>query len=174
MPDNKKAPRCPYCGAEMRIEKPIFADEYDYDASLVGAKAGWCTQATCTKCWSVAPFVYGTETEKDAYEVVREKAMKRWQEPNRVLTWEEVCAACDVPEWVFLWREWNVKNAAVYIEQICPAYELNNEDVVFVSPGDKTGGRYNKAEYGKRLRCWIRKPTMNEMENTPWEDEDEQ
>lgn len=39
MSEKKPMPKCPYCDAEMRIEKPIFANEYDYDASLVGRKS---------------------------------------------------------------------------------------------------------------------------------------
>lgn len=27
MSEKKPMPKCPYCGAEMRIEKPIFANE---------------------------------------------------------------------------------------------------------------------------------------------------
>lgn len=153
MPDNKQSPRCPYCGAEMRDENSVgFIDNPRY----------WyrCTNKACGI----------TSPDKSTWWNAYRTAMTRSETPNRVLTWEEVCAACDVPEWVLLWREWNVKDAALYVEQICPAYELHNEDVVFVSPGDETEGRYNKAEYGKRLRCWICKPTMNEMANTPWEE----
>lgn len=170
MLDNKQAPRCPYCGAEMRIEKPIFANEYD--ASLVGAKAGWFTQATCTKCWSVAPFVYGTETEKDAYEVVREKAMRRWQEPNRVLTLEEVLeiASSDynTPEQeTVLWLERRVDEGGyatipnIFAEdgKIVAEFSGIGFEVALITEG-----------YGKLWRCWRRKPTKNERENTPWEE----
>lgn len=153
--EKKQAPRCPYCGAEMRNENSV---------GCIDNPRYWyrCTNKGCGS----------TSPDKSTWWNAYRAAMTRCETPNRVLTWEEVCAACDVPEWVLLWREWNVKDAALYVEQICPAYELNNEDVVFVSPGDETEGRYNKAEYGKRLRCWIRKPTMNEMENTPWEESD--
>lgn len=146
--EKKQAPRCPYCGAEMRIEKPIFANENDYDASLVGAKAGWCTQATCTKCWSVAPFVYGTETEKDAYEVVREKAMKRWQEPNRVLTLDELKTYIG-----YAWYEGDHKwyhssfDYPVWIEDGKYNYEGDLYDIPDVE------GRF-----------WLRKPTKAELD----------
>lgn len=155
--EKKQAPRCPYCGAEMRIEKPIFANEYDYDASLVGAKAGWCTQATCTKCWSVAPFVYGTETEKDAYEVVREKAMRRWQEPNRVLTLDELKHYNG-----FIWCE--SRDGEVFE----PGWV---EDMYAYGRGCETINLCNENIDWSKGRCWLRKPTEQEMENTPWEDE---
>ena len=159
MSEKELMPRCPYCGATMH------ENLYAYKNG-----GGWCN-FECPNCGAMSPKKENSESCNKAELAAYFVAKKRYEEPNRVLTWEEVRAACAVPEWVLLWREWNVKDAALYVEQICPAYELHNEDVVFVSPGDETEGRYNKAEYGKRLRCWICKPTMNEMENTPWEDE---
>lgn len=37
------------------------------------------------------------------------------------------------------------------------------------------GGRtwYADYTYGETWRCWLRKPTPEEMANTPWEDENE-
>lgn len=156
MSEKKPMPKCPYCGEEMRDENSV---------GCIDNPRYWyrCTNKACGI----------TSPNKSTWWNAYRTAMTRRETPNRVLTWEEVRAACAVPEWVLLWREWNVKDAALYVKQICPAYVLHDEDVVFVSPGDETEGRYNKSEYGKRLRCWIRKPTMNEIENTPWEDEDE-
>lgn len=157
MSEKKPMPKCPYCGAEMRIEKPIYADEYD--ASVVGAKAGWCTQATCTKCWSVAPFVSGMETEKDAYEAVCEMAMRRWQEPNRVLTPAELKSYTG-----FIWCE--SRDGEVFepgwVEYMyaygrgCETINLCDENI------DWTQGR-----------CWLRKPTLEEMAHTPFEEKDD-
>jgi hypothetical protein len=44
---------------------------------------------------------------------------------------------------------------------------------VAVGIGIKDGIYMKKSEYGVTWRCWRRKPTKNERENTPWEDEDE-
>lgn len=163
MSEKKPMPKCPYCGAEMRIEKPIYADEYD--ASVVGAKAGWCTQATCTKCWSVAPFVSGMETEKDAYEAVCEMAMRRWQEPNRVLTLEEVTADTEKEDWSFMWIE--RKYDEKYALQYCGWYATDTW-VILVLPADEKKIYELKSDYGKTWRCWLRKPTLEEMAETPW------
>lgn len=174
MSEKKQMPKCPYCGAEMKIEKPIFAHEYDYDASLVGAKAGWCTQATCTKCWSVAPFVYGTETEKDAYEVVREKAMMRWQEPNRVLTLEEVLEIARQNEDGYNHVCWLEEEIICLISIPGILEGRGSRDGVYVNFDFneiliKKPTFVKAEEYGKTWRCWMRNPTEQEMRDTSWE-----
>ena len=167
----KEVPRCPYCGGEMRIEKPIFADKFD--ASLVNAKAGWCTQAACNKCWSVAPFVSGMETEQDAYEAVCEMAMQQYEEPNRVLTLDEVLKiACD---------DYNTEQETVmYLEYredyegyaIVTDLETDGSKILLEFSGIVGCVKPNEKDYGSLWRCWRRKPTKNERKNTPWEDKE--
>lgn len=161
MSKKKPMPKCPYCGAKMHLEdnEYIVKECYNDDETQ---KRYWygCRNKDCG----------GTSPRKKTKWTAYRAAMRRYEAPNRVLTWEEVLKACDETEWVLLWREWNVENAALYIEQICPADRLSNEDVVFVSPGDSVEGTYNKSEYGKRLRCWAHKPTEQEMILTPWEE----
>lgn len=169
----KEVPSCPYCGGEMRIEKPIFADKFD--ASLVNAKAGWCTQATCNECGAASPFISGMETEKDAYEVAREKTMRRWQEPNRVLTLDEVLEiACE---------DYNTEQETVmYLEYgedyegyaIVTDLETDGSKILLEFSGIGGGVKQNEKDYGSLWRCWRRKPTKNERENTPWEDKNDE
>ena len=161
----KEVPRCPYCGGEMRIEKPIFADKFD--ASLVNAKAGWCTQATCNECGAASPFISGMETEKDAYEVAREKTMRRWQEPNRVLTLEEICTA------EVCWTETpraSLEACRIVMREYTSFPEGKPvKSFDFYSTGETVPWCYRPEEYGVSVRCWLRKPTPEEMANTPWE-----
>lgn len=90
----------------------------------------------------------------------------RYEDPNLALTWDEVREACDTPGCVILWQEWR----SGHIKQVFPAYVSNKGEAVFETPDEEVELYYQKSEYGKRFRCWIRKPTMNEMENMPWEE----
>lgn len=181
MSEKKPMPQCPYCGGEMRIEKPIFADKYD--ASLVDAKAGWCTQATCNKCWAVAPFVSGMETEKDAYEAVCEMAMVRYETPNRVLTREEVeDAYLSTKEPICCEIMWcGTKKITWITDAVVPYRELPRHMQYAIEDDeeevDEVHGFYimerqepKWKEYGKTWRCWMRNPTEQQMRDTPWEE----
>lgn len=138
MPDNKKAPRCPYCDSKMRHKQ-----------GLVCRTLHWyeCTNAACE---SQSP---ARNTAEEAYKA----AMKRYEEPNRVLTPDELkhyngfiwCESRDgevfEPGWV--------EDMYVYVRE-CETINLCSENI------DWSKGR-----------CWLRKPTEQEMEITPWEDE---
>lgn len=100
-------------------------------------------------------------------------AVLRWQEPNRVLTLEEVLeiASSDynTPEKEsVLWLEGRgeeggyatIPNIFAEDGKIVVEFSGIGFDVALITEG-----------YGKHWRCWRRKPTKNERENTPWEDE---
>lgn len=142
----KNLPRCPYCGAEMRLEDNedvlfgLFADE---------EKMYWY-QCNAPSCGIHSP---ANHTKAGAYKA----AMRRYEEPNRVLTLDELkhyngfiwCESRDgevfEPGWV--------EDMYAYVRE-CETINLCNENI------DWSEGR-----------CWLRKPTEQEMENTPWEDE---
>lgn len=153
--DNKKAPRCPYCGAEMSLENNedvlfgLFADE---------ERMYWY-QCNAPLCGIHSP---ARHTEADAYKA----AIARWQEPNRVLTLEEVIADANADSWKFEWVE--RKGEKDIIHQTCP-FSVNTERTIFASPGDKRIYRGDNSNYGETWRSWLRKPTPEEMANTPWE-----
>lgn len=89
----------------------------------------------------------------------------RWQEQNRVLTLEEVMADADAEDWSLEWTE--KKN---HIYQCCPL-DVTAESIIFVAVGIgiKDGIYMKKSEYGVTWRCWLREPTREEMDETPWE-----
>ena len=135
------APRCPYCGTPMVWEEKI---------------EGTCWYE-CYKCGATAPT---EETVQAAYAA----AMQRWQEPNRVLTLEEIIskvsdAVGGVPVWVeqqelgWAWAGWQVLRGT----ERC---------VLMFGP---TVGIADTQNINRTWRCWLRKPTRAETEDTPWE-----
>lgn len=144
---NEKFPVfCPYCGAKMLLKTGIF-DLLETDGYCVPRYWYECTNEECR---SESPT---GRTEEEAYKA----AMKRRQEPNRVLTLDELKCYNG-----FIWCEsrdgevfepgW-VEDMYAYVRE-CETIVLCNENI------DWSKGR-----------CWLRKPTEQEMENTPWEDE---
>lgn len=173
MSEKKPMPKCPYCGAKMKIEKPLFVTKYD--EIPLGTNAGWCTQATCDECGAASPFVSGMETEKDAYEVVREKAMRRWQEPNRVLTLAEVLEIARQNEDGYnhvCWLE-KVNVRCISTPGFLGGYGIHSEIYVnfeFYEVVTEYPDCVPAEEYGKTWRCWMRNPTEQQMRDTPWEE----
>lgn len=152
--DNKPAPRCPYCGGEMKIET---FENY----------TGWCGQAVCKACKSQgAPKRY-YNLQEEAQQAAYTAAMQRWQEPNRVMTLEEIIdkvsdAVGGVPVWIehindteqnLAWKlsGWKVVRGA--------------ERCVLIFD---TGHSVDTKNINTTWRCWLRKPTQEERAAAPW------
>lgn len=152
----KPAPRCPYCGGKMEIET--------FENYL-----GWCGQAVCKECKSRAALKRHYVLQEEAEQAAYAAAMQRWREPNRVLTLEEVGAACGLNnEMVLLWVEFNCKGGYTLACQYCTMGQTI-ATVYMIKPYDEAETNFSKMDYCKRWRCWLRKPTKDEMEDTPWE-----
>ncbi len=140
------APRCPYCGEEMR-ENGNFSHRW----------------YTCPYCLSAGPRriidVTGCSDEElaavDATQKAREAAMHHWQEPNRVLTLKELNAHNG-----FVWCEYRG-----YANDSDPGYVENGTLSV---DGDSLSWQGSQNGYGEYWRCWLRKPTQEEREAAPW------
>ena len=84
---------------------------------------------------------------------------------NRVLTLEELCESADAADWIFVWIEskinpYDVSNA----EQVCPWYKTGKHfEFAHVAEDRKTTRKEIAADFGKKWRCWLRKPTEKEM-----------
>lgn len=141
---DKPTPRCPYCGEEMDHTYGCTIEKHYY---------------ICSKCRAISPAKSG---EHEAYEA----AMRRWQEPNRVLTLEEIIskvsdAVGGVPVWVeqqelgWAWAGWQVLRGT----ERC---------VLMFGP---TVGIADTQNINRTWRCWLRKPTRAETEAVPWEEE---
>lgn len=134
-----ETPKCPGCGADMKL--------------VHLCNAAFCY--ACTKCGWDSPV--GIDSES-AFRM----AMRRAEPKNRVLTLEEVDAHCEGgADAAPLWVEFD--GGANGWVLIAPVRETRKMD--FVSKLLVTMGIL----YGKEWRCWLRKPTEEEMEGTPWE-----
>ena len=150
MTDHNPLPRCPYCGGEMEIE--IFENYL-----------GWCGQAVCKKCKSRAALKRHYALQAEAEQAAYEAAMQRWQEPNRVLTLDEVREYCKqgadaAPLWVEFQR---IPSVSRWLVICSPEFMCNNNDTV---RNYCIGFDY---KYNETWRCWLRKPTEEEMATTP-------
>lgn len=144
--DKPKPPvLCPYCGHKM-VHQYVYGDHF----------------FRCPKCRVASP---DRDTEAEAYAA----AMQRWQEPNRVLAMEEVEAACGLDnEMVLLWVEFNCKGVCTLAYQYCTMGQAI-ATVYMIRPYDEAETDFTKMNYCKKWRCWLRKPTKEEMEAVPWE-----
>lgn len=156
MSENRKDPRCPYCGSEMN--ENLFA---------YGNGGGWCN-FECPNCGATSPKKENSESCNKAEFAAYFVAKKRWQEPNRVLTLDEVTADAEKEDWSFIWIE--RKYDEKYALQYCAWYATSTW-VILVLPANEKKIYELKSDYGKTWRCWMRNPTAQEMAETPWEGE---
>ena len=94
---------------------------------------------------------YG-QNEKEGLDL----ALKRTEPKNRVLTLEELKVYTG-----FLWNENRFESEGE------PAYAEN--DFLYVGNGNVDLKLNISKIYGRRWRCWLRKPTETERWETPWE-----
>nr|DAS64655.1 MAG TPA: protein of unknown function (DUF3797) [Caudoviricetes sp.] len=116
-----------------------------------------CNAAFCYVCKCGWDSPVGIDPES-----ARRMAMRRAEPNNRVLTLEEVDAHCEggadaAPLWVEF--DGGINRWVL----IAPVRETCKMD--FVSKYLAMMGIL----YEKEWRCWLRKPTKEEMEATPWE-----
>ena len=138
----KPAPRCPYCGGEMDHTYGCTIEKHYY---------------ICSKCRAISPAKSG---EHEAYEA----AMQRWQEPNRVLTLDELREYCKQGvDAAPLWVEFSGFSSASHWMVV----DLPSE--VFCTDTVRNFCMSYVDTYKKSWRCWFRKPTHEEMEGVPWE-----
>ena len=156
---NKPAPRCPYCGEAM------------YEAG--NSTYRWYM---CPRCLSgsTRKSINKTEYPTERLAVIaalqksRKAAINRWQEPNRVLTLEEIEDACKLDnEMVLLWVEFNCNGVCTLAYQYCTMGQAI-ATVYLIRPYDEAETDFSKLDYRKKWRCWLRKPTAEEMATMPW------
>ena len=163
--EKKQAPRCPYCGAEMTLEDNedvlfgLFADE---------EKMYWY-QCNTPSCGIHSP---AHHTKVGAYRA----AVTRWQEPNKVLTLEEVLKIvrqnADGYNHI-CWLE-KVDVRCISIPGFLGGYGIHSEIYVnfdFYEVVTEYPDCVPREGYGKTWRCGMRNPTAQEMAETPWEGE---
>lgn len=142
-----ETPKCPYCGEEMEL--------HNIPDSL------WWYQCGC--CGAIAP---SDETPAQALAA----ALRRAEPENRVLGLGEAQRIC-------------AKGDAVWLEEkeTITAKQLTDTKLAHVSFLDEQNGAcyihtffakfpLMAEKYGKTWRCWLRKPTAEEMEREGWKE----
>ena len=144
--DDKQVVRCPSCGCELAL--------LEFDG------LGCCFSGKhAADCYTGFPKLFDTP------ETALSAAQKRWVEPNRVMTLEEVKAhiseSLDVPSlFMDFPSPWDTEEAA----EIFGIVHWRNGQRLSQSLHNDNDG------YNVRWRCWMRKPT-DEERAAPWEGE---
>lgn len=149
-----ETPKCPYCGAEMKVDTVRLTQH------------NWVGWYHCENCRSVGPSKSNCYTEKDAEESAISAALHRAEPEMRPLTLEEIYAKIDDEDWNVVWIEGPDSQKA---EPMCPYYKEENK-IVFCAPPFVRVWEETISRYGKSWRCWLRKPTAEEMESEKWEE----
>lgn len=165
-------PKCPYCGDRMEIHIRSYATEQELFSA-------WYQ---CVACESTSPRIeFSGNTPNDKIKERLQAVSSRRAEPkNRVLTLEEARnAEVDTFGTTMHWFELKIspficqceeiKNVVLAVSMFFEDQSEDGEpDVMYACTGEPDAWQHQK-DYGKRWRCWLRKPTKEEMEGTPWE-----
>ena len=172
-----KVPKCPYCGNEMmfRYGHIMHPDE---KTSITDG------HYVCDKCLARTPevsdmvetadikeFRARTKIVEKALAAALHRAGEETEQGNRVLTFDEVATYGCLPETVLLWVD-DVPNGE--IEQEIPIY-FDGDMMKFLKLNrtlyNAQMQSYLPNDYGVHWRCWLRKPTAEELKRTPWRGE---
>lgn len=151
-------PKCPYCGAEMTGElNEFFSNLFEY-------------RYRCECCGSVAPFVIVENGLDKGLKAAKAKALEfalnRVVPKNRVLTMEELKAYCEGgADATPLWYDEKERNVSRWMVIDLPELSFGSTATV----KRLVNSQLFEPTYGEKWRCWLRKPTAEEMEETPWE-----
>lgn len=155
-----KIPKCPYCGDKMILH--ILS--HRYHANLTSA---WYQCVTCDSASPRLefPLSRATSATSNIEETTLAVTLRRVEpEKNHALTLEEVSAHCaEGADAMPLWLEnRKKKDVSRWMLADTPEFVCDSSMTVKYLLGTKMQG------YGETWRCWVRKPTEEEMEGTPW------
>ena len=173
-----ETPECPYCGEEMELHH-IPDGLWWYQCGCCGAiapsdetpaqvlTAALRRAKPCASCQQLSKALCGKEstTLKELLNAVEQ--IKRRAEPeNRVLTLEELKKHCKKQDAEPIWMECRAKLG------ISRWMLANAPDDVMDSPLMSTWIEKERiaADYLRRWRCWLRKPTPEQMAAEKWEE----
>lgn len=142
---------CPFCGGEAVLKT--------YRDNLRGNTfSARCKKTDCP----------GRTYRKYAASKAAAEAWNRRAEPkNRALTLDELCEYAYADDWTLVWLE---SKGFLGTEQVC-IWRMTTKYLVFAYVGTNEDEAIKELveEIGKEWRCWMRKPTVEEMANMPWE-----
>ncbi len=155
-----KIPKCPYCGDKMILH--ILS--HRYHANLTSA---WYQCVTCDSASPRLefPLSRATSATSNIEETTLAVTLRRVEpEKNHALTLEEVSAHCaEGADAMPLWLEnRKKKDVSRWMLADTPEFVCDSSMTVKYLLGTKMQG------YGETWRCWVRKPTEEETEGTPW------
>lgn len=167
-----ETPKCPYCGDRMELQ--IITPELGKETYTV-----WYQ---CVVCDSTSPQleIPADSTDSQIKAKARASVMRRVEPENRVLTLEDARnAEVDTFGTTMHWLELKIRPYRCEGEEIKCAvlsvsifFEDESEDgvqdVMYSCTGEPEAW-LRQRDYGRSWRCWLRKPTKEEMEATPWE-----
>lgn len=146
-----ETPKCPYCGDRMAPRVSLTTPDW----GLLSA------QYKCMTCESTSPrieFSGGTSNEK-IIERLQAASSRRTEPKNRVLTLEEVAQS------EAMWYDDRLRTGALVVVRGWGRCEPDFTKLI----GCWGHEFYRKnTAYNVFWRCWLRKPTKEEMEGTPW------
>lgn len=146
-------PKCPYCGDRMEIHIRSYATEQELFSA-------WYQCVTCESASPRIDFI-GNMSQTTIEKRLQAMSSRRVEPENRVLTLEEVEAYCEGgADATPLWVEFDGGTNGWVL--IAPVRETCKMD--FVSKYLAMMGIL----YEKEWRCWLRKPTAEEMEDALW------
>ena len=99
------------------------------------------------------------ENAKDAYAI----AMRRWHPQNRLLTEKEIRKSASV------WCEEKIECGMTVLDPMLVVSSASRHCVELITT-DAEKLEMNVADLNIKWRCWMRKPTTEEMANTRWEE----
>lgn len=144
-----ETPKCPYCGDKMELI--IVSPE-----CINGTSTAWYQ---CVVCESSSPTSEcpANSLRKEIVKKALTLALHRVAPKNRALTLEELKVHTG-----FLWKVYNG-----FEREGAPAFV--EKGFMYAGNGNVDLRQDISDTYGKNWRCWLRKPTKEEMEGTPWE-----
>lgn len=155
-----ETPKCPYCGDRMALHVLPHTTEQEFFSA-------WYQ---CVTCESTSPRVefIGNTSQTKIEERLQAVSSRRAEPKNRVLTLEELKAYCtEGADAAPLWYE-DKDNGDVSRWMVIDLPELAFGSTATVKR--LMNSQFFEPAYGKNWRCWLRKPTNEEMEGTPWEE----
>lgn len=144
---DKVTPKCPYCGTETELDRTY--------KSMIAPEAGVTYWYSCDVCGSESPRCNSPESAHAA-------AMRRYVEPNRVLTFEEIMNLDpDGTTCVEERRTGAIKVILNFdiLEGFAEVLRDGGQDAVKKAHGHS---------YGRFSRAWLRRPTDDERASMPW------
>lgn len=151
---NEKFPVfCPYCGAKMLLKNEIFNLQ-----ATNGNRARYWYRCRNEGCECDSPT---RETAEEAYKA----AVKRDEEPNKILSLYNICSKECFVEWHG--EECDIEECLVAVEEVINR-EWKTEKKIKVDTKSGDVWDYPLDEYLRGFRFWLRKPTENEREAAKW------